>query len=106
MLRAAEQAADTMTLAELSDAIGNVCISLRRIIPIGIVLALLMPPSAVRANGRFPAASQLVVDSEDPRHFVARTTFGLIRSFDGGANWSGSAKRPSIPPVSSISRYC
>jgi hypothetical protein len=39
-------------------------------------------------NGRFPAANQLVVDPEDDRHLVARTTFGLVQSLDAGAQWS------------------
>jgi hypothetical protein len=39
-------------------------------------------------NGRFPAANQLVIDGADERHLVARTTFGLVQSLDGGAHWS------------------
>lgn len=45
-------------------------------------------PSAARANGRFPEASALVVDPATPTHLVARTTFGLLRSFDRGSTWS------------------
>ena len=40
------------------------------------------------ANGRFPAASQLVVDPHDPNHLLVRTTFGLLRSNDRGKKWS------------------
>ncbi|HVZ89430.1 MAG TPA: hypothetical protein VHG72_20885 [Polyangia bacterium] len=44
--------------------------------------------SAVWANGRYPAAGQLVVDPADPRHIVVRATFGLLQSFDAGSSWS------------------
>jgi hypothetical protein len=36
------------------------------------------------ANGRFPAAGQIVFDPEDARHIAARTTFGLLVSRDRG----------------------
>ena len=45
-------------------------------------------PSAVWANGRYPAAGQLVVAPADPRHIVVRATFGLVQSFDAGGTWS------------------
>jgi hypothetical protein len=41
-----------------------------------------------RANGRFPAADQLIIDPLDPLHIVARTTFGFVESRDGGKNWA------------------
>jgi hypothetical protein len=37
-----------------------------------------------RANGRFPAAEQIVVQPGAPRHLVVRTTFGILTSTDGG----------------------
>ena len=40
------------------------------------------------ANGRFPAADQLLVDPSDPTHFALRATFGLLQSADGGHNWT------------------
>ena len=40
------------------------------------------------ANGRFPQATQLVVDPRDPARLVVRSTFGLLQSFDGGATWN------------------
>lgn len=40
------------------------------------------------ANGRFPNANQLLVDPEEPAHIVVRSTFGLLQTFDSGANWS------------------
>ena len=39
------------------------------------------------ANGRFPAADQLVVDPSDPTHIVARTTFGFLETRDQGKQW-------------------
>jgi len=50
--------------------------------------ALISSAQTARANGRFPEANQLVVDASDERHIVARTTFGLVQSLDGGAHWS------------------
>jgi photosystem II stability/assembly factor-like uncharacterized protein len=46
-------------------------------------LALLASPPA-RANGRYPLADQIVIDPANPSHIVARTTFGLLDSDDGG----------------------
>jgi hypothetical protein len=40
------------------------------------------------ANGRFPAADQLIVDPLDPQHIVVRTTFGFVESRDGGKSWA------------------
>lgn len=39
------------------------------------------------ANGRFPAADQLIIDPSDPKHIVVRTTFGFVESHDGGKEW-------------------
>ncbi len=54
-------------------------------------LAALAPLSAspmARANGRFPAANQLVVDPDDPNHVVVRATYGTMISHDGGRTLS------------------
>lgn len=40
------------------------------------------------ANGRFPAAGQIVVDPSNPTHLLVRTTYGLNVSHDNGAHWS------------------
>lgn len=40
-----------------------------------------------RANGRFPTANQLVIDSDDPEHFLLRATYGLLSSHDGGKSF-------------------
>jgi len=44
-------------------------------------------PRSVRANGAFPAVSQLVGDPSDPAHLVLRSNFGLLISHDRGLNW-------------------
>jgi photosystem II stability/assembly factor-like uncharacterized protein len=45
-------------------------------------LAFLVAPA--HANGRYPLADQIVIDPENPDHIVARATFGLLDSDDGG----------------------
>jgi photosystem II stability/assembly factor-like uncharacterized protein len=39
------------------------------------------------ANGRYPAASQLARNPQNPAHMVAQTTYGFLQTFDGGATW-------------------
>jgi MYXO-CTERM domain-containing protein len=51
-------------------------------------LASIALPAAGLANGRYPEAGQLAVDPTNVRHLVARTTFGLLQSFDAGSSWS------------------
>ena len=43
--------------------------------------------SSAEANGRFPAAGQIVVDPSDPAHILVRTTYGLLSTRDRGATW-------------------
>ncbi|HTQ05528.1 MAG TPA: hypothetical protein VMI54_16815 [Polyangiaceae bacterium] len=50
--------------------------------------ALVLTPHVARANGRYPAANQLVVDPDDPEHFLLRATYGLLSSHDGGETFS------------------
>lgn len=49
--------------------------------------AALLVTASAHANGRFPAASQLVFDPSDPQRAVVRATFGLLQTGDGGASW-------------------
>ena len=51
-----------------------------------VLVAVAVAPIA-RANGRFPAANQLVVGPSDPNLLAVRTTFGLLVSHDKGANF-------------------
>ena len=53
-----------------------------------VVLVYVGAAGFARANGRYPAAGQIAVDPGDARHIVARTTFGLLQTFDGGAHWT------------------
>jgi len=43
---------------------------------------------AAFANGRYPLANQLVVDPQNSAHMVARATFGILDTADGGKSWS------------------
>lgn len=48
---------------------------------------------SARANGRLPGATELTVNRSDPRHLVARATFGMVQSFDGGESWQWICER-------------
>ncbi len=52
-----------------------------------VAAALLFTSTAAWANGRFPQAGQLVVDPSDPSHVIARSTYGLSSTTDGGQSW-------------------
>ncbi len=59
----------------------------RRTIGASLFVGLLGPSSAL-ANGRFPLANQLVVDPTNHAHMVARATFGILDTDDGGVTWT------------------
>lgn len=40
------------------------------------------------ANGRFPAANQILLSPSNPDLVIARATYGLLPSFDHGATWT------------------
>jgi hypothetical protein len=54
---------------------------------IATALLVLALPAAARANGRYPAATQIVVDRDAGTRYAVRTTFGVILSKDSGATW-------------------
>jgi hypothetical protein len=54
---------------------------------LGLVTAVSLHASPVRANGRMPGATELTIGKGDPRHLLARATYGLVQSFDGGESW-------------------
>lgn len=60
----------------------------RTIVGAGLAVTLLVSATAARANGRYPAANQLVEDPSDPSHIVVRATYGILETIDGGASWS------------------
>jgi hypothetical protein len=49
--------------------------------------AVLSFAASSRANGRFPAADQLLFSPSDPNYIVLRSTFAVLPSFDNGLNW-------------------
>src|SRR5262245_12587583 len=58
---------------------------MRRLLMTLLLMLLWTRPAA--ANGRFPAASSLIVDPHDSKTIYARTTFGLVATRDGGSSW-------------------
>jgi hypothetical protein len=70
-----------------------------------IAAALLLIAAPARANGRYPLADQIVIDPENPSHIVARATFGLLDSDDGGKSFRWICERavgyfgPEDPPI-------
>jgi photosystem II stability/assembly factor-like uncharacterized protein len=59
-----------------------------RILGLGLCPALALAPARALANGRFPAADQILVDPGDASHLVLRATYGLLQSRDGGLSWT------------------
>ena len=51
-----------------------------------MVVAVLWPATA-RANGKFPAADQLVVAGADPDHVAMMSTFGVLTTRNAGQDW-------------------
>ena len=46
-----------------------------------------LPPHAL-ANGRYPAAQQVIEDPRDSNHLIVRATYGLLVTRDAGKSWS------------------
>jgi hypothetical protein len=51
------------------------------------IIAAGLPSRTALANGRFPAAGQVVIDPGDAQHLVLRTTYGILQSTDAGSSW-------------------
>jgi hypothetical protein len=51
------------------------------------LFAASLGPRSASANGRFPAADQLIVNPTDPTNIAVRTTFGFVESHDSGKTW-------------------
>ena len=49
--------------------------------------AILLHSSPAAANGRFPAANQIIFSPTDPDLIILRTTYGILPSRDHGATW-------------------
>jgi photosystem II stability/assembly factor-like uncharacterized protein len=54
---------------------------------LGALLSALSLAPLARANGRMPGATELSIARSDRQHLLARATFGLVQSFDGGDSW-------------------
>ena len=54
---------------------------------LGALLGVLQLAPLARANGRMPGATELSIARSDGQHLLARATFGLVQSFDGGDSW-------------------
>ncbi|MCG8554728.1 MAG: hypothetical protein MJD61_05480, partial [Proteobacteria bacterium] len=52
------------------------------------VLVGLWIASTASANGRYPAAQQVIEDARDPDHLIVRATYGLLVTRNGGRSWS------------------
>ena len=50
--------------------------------------ALSQLPRVAHANGRFPAANQVVFDPTRSEHLLLTTTFGLVETWDAGKTFS------------------
>ncbi len=62
----------------------------RRLLTIGVmgIAGWAGAESRALANGRYPLANQLVIDPRSSAHMVARATFGILATTDGGKNWT------------------
>jgi hypothetical protein len=58
-----------------------------------LVAAILGLASPARANGRYPAAGQIVVDPSDASHIVVRATWGLVTTRDAGQHWAWTCEQ-------------
>lgn len=76
----------------------------RAAVSLSVAVCALLVPDLARANGAFPAVSQLVADPADADHLVLRTTFGLLVTRDRGATWdwlceAGAGYQDVEPPM-------
>ena len=52
-----------------------------------LMVAAVLWPSTARANGKFPAADQLVVAGGDSDHVAMMSTFGVLTTRNAGRDW-------------------
>jgi MYXO-CTERM domain-containing protein len=68
-------------------------------------LVALCGGAEAHANGRFPAAGQLVVHPKDESTIAVQTTYGFITTHDGGASWAWTCEEAAFysgildPPI-------
>src|SRR5687767_4765415 len=64
-----------------------------------LALALMAQSGESSANGRYPpAANDIVFNRTDPNQMLLRTTFGFLRTRDGGENWDWICERGTGNP--------
>ncbi|HMI84360.1 MAG TPA: hypothetical protein VK550_09720 [Polyangiaceae bacterium] len=74
-------------------------------VALAIMVGLVLAGSRARANGRYPLADQIVIDPGNPAHIVARATFGVLDSDDGGKSFRWICETaigyfgPEDPPI-------
>jgi photosystem II stability/assembly factor-like uncharacterized protein len=61
--------------------------SARIVLALGVLAAGAFGARPASANGRFPAANQVVVAPSDAKTLLLRATFGFLLSRDGGGTW-------------------
>ncbi len=59
----------------------------RLFVALAVASATLGASTLAHANGRFPAANQLVSAPDDPSTIFVRATFGILVTTDGGKDW-------------------
>lgn len=62
----------------------------------GVAIGLsgvLLAAAPARANGRFPAAFQLVEAQSDPGHVLVQVTYGFMSTRDGGTTWGWTCEK-------------
>ncbi len=73
------------------------------------VLMMAVAPLPALANGRFPAAGQLVVAPTDPQHIAVETTYGFVETTNGGKDWGWTCEAAALyggvldPPIGLLS---
>lgn len=65
----------------------------RRILALSLAVCVAGAVGHARANGRFPAADQLVFWPDRPSSLALRSTFGLLFSEDAGESWDWVCER-------------
>ncbi|HMJ15817.1 MAG TPA: hypothetical protein VK524_30585 [Polyangiaceae bacterium] len=71
-----------------------------------LATAILAHAGAASANGRFPAAGDIVFNRNNASHMMVRTTYGFLQTKDAGRNWNWICEaaldipfQPYDPPV-------
>jgi hypothetical protein len=65
----------------------NVPLVRRPLVALAVASAITGASTLAHANGRFPAANQLVIAPDDPSTIFVRATFGVLVTTDAGKDW-------------------